>query len=52
MLQPQARRYLPHQISLYADDVVLFIRPQQEDIAVTTDILQLFGVACSLKTNL
>jgi hypothetical protein len=52
MLQPLAQRYLPHQISLYVDDVALFIRPQQEDIAVTIDILHMFGVASSLKTNL
>jgi hypothetical protein len=32
--------------------VAFFIRPQQEDIAVTADILQLFGVASGLKTNL
>jgi hypothetical protein len=52
MLQPLARRALPHRISLYADDVVLFIRPEEPDIATTMDILQLFGVASGLKTNL
>jgi hypothetical protein len=43
---------LLHRVSIYADDVALFIRPQQEDIAITMDILQLFGVASGLKTNL
>jgi hypothetical protein len=32
--------------------VVLFLRPEDADIAITMDILQLFGVASGLKTNL
>jgi hypothetical protein len=44
LLQPLARRALQHRISLYANDVVLFIRPEAADIAITMDILQLFGV--------
>jgi hypothetical protein len=52
MLQPLARRVLPHRISIYADDVVLFIRPEENDIALTMDALHLFGIASSLKTNL
>jgi hypothetical protein len=52
MLHPLARRALPHRISLYTDDVVLFIRREEPDIATTMDILQLFGVASGLKTNL
>jgi hypothetical protein len=51
-LFPSARRALQHRISLYADDVVLFLRPEDADIAITMDILQLFGVASGLKTNL
>jgi hypothetical protein len=43
---------LQHRISLYADDVVLFLRPEDVDIAVTMDILNLFGEASGLKTNL
>jgi hypothetical protein len=52
MLQPLARSVLPHQISLYADVVVLFIQPEESDIALTMDILHLFGIASGLKTNL
>jgi hypothetical protein len=37
---------------MYADDVVLFLHPNAADIAVTMDILQLFGTASGLKTNL
>jgi hypothetical protein len=52
LLQPLARRALQHKISLYADDVVIFLRPSASDIEITLDILQLFGSACGLTTNL
>ena len=52
LLQPLARRALQHRISLYADDVVLFLRPTADDIGITLDILQLFGNASGLTTNL
>ena len=51
LLQPLARRALQHRISLYAD-VVLFLRPSASDIEITLDILQLFGNASGLTTNL
>ena len=51
LLQPLARRALQHRISLYADDVVIFLRPSASDIEITLDILQLFGEASGLKTN-
>ena len=37
---------------MYADDVVLFLRPSAGDIEITLDILQLFGSASGLTTNL
>ena len=52
LLQTLATRALSHQISLYADDVVLFLRPTSSDINLILDILQLFGEASGLKTNL
>jgi hypothetical protein len=52
MLQPLARRALPHQILIYVDDVVLFIQPEENGIALTMDIMHLFGTASGLKTNL
>lgn len=51
LLQPLARRALQHRISLYADDVVIFLRPTASDIRITLDILQLFGEASGLRTN-
>jgi hypothetical protein len=52
LLQPLARRALQHRVSLYADNVVLFLRPDANDIAITVDILHLFGEASRLRTNL
>jgi hypothetical protein len=52
VLQPLSSRVVQHRISLYADDVVLFLRPEAMDINVIMSILQLFGEASGLKTNL
>jgi hypothetical protein len=37
---------------LYADDVVLFLRPTHAEIELILKILQLFGEASGLKTNI
>lgn len=50
-LQPLASRPLKQWMSLYADDVEIFLRPTESDIAVILDILNLFGEASGLKTN-
>ena len=36
---------------LYADDVVIFLQPSANDIRAILDILQQFGEASGLKTN-
>jgi hypothetical protein len=51
LLQPLAPRALQHRVSLYADDVVIFLRPAAMDINVILDCLQLFGDASGLRTN-
>ena len=51
LLQPLASRALQQRISLYADDVVIFLHPAADDIGVTLDILQVFGEASGLQTN-
>jgi hypothetical protein len=51
LLQPLARGALPHRISIYADDVVIFLKPTAGDINILLDMLQLFGQASGLKTN-
>jgi hypothetical protein len=53
LFQPLSSRSIQHRISLYADDVVLFLRPAgANDIGLTLSILQLFGEASGLKTNI
>ena len=52
LLQPLARRALQNRVSLYADDVVIFLKPSAADIEITLDILQLFGRASGLQTNI
>jgi hypothetical protein len=46
-----ATKALQQRISLYADDVVIFLHPATEDIGVTLDILQLFEEASGLQPN-
>lgn len=52
LLQPLATRPLNHRVSLYVDDVVLFLRPVASDLHLITEMLQLFGTASCLKTNI
>ena len=53
LLQPLSTRPLQHGISLYADDdVVLFLRPEANDIAIIMDLVNIFGDASILRTNL
>jgi hypothetical protein len=52
LLQPLSTRLLQHRISLYTDDVVLFLRPEANDIAIIMDLINLFGDASGLRTNL
>ena len=52
LLLPLSTRALQHRISIYADDVALFLHPEAGDISTIMDILNLFGEASGLKTNL
>lgn len=52
LLQPLSRRALQNRVSLYADDVVLFLHPAAAGIEITMDTLELFGESSRLKTNL
>lgn len=52
LLHPLSNRPLRHRVSLYADDVVLFIRPVISDLELIQDIMHLFGAASGLKMNI
>lgn len=52
LLQPLSPRISEQCLSLYADDVALFIKPVEEELQVTRDLLNVFGVASGLQTNL
>jgi hypothetical protein len=51
LLQQLAARRQLHRVSIYADDVALFLHPTVDEISITLDILQLFGSASGLKNN-
>jgi exonuclease III len=52
LLQPLSTRNIHHRVSLYADDVVLFLRPVAADLQMVDALLQLFGTAAGLRTNI
>lgn len=52
LLQPQTRHVQTNWISLYVDDVALFVRPVEEEMNLTINILSRFGEASGLHTNL
>jgi retron-type reverse transcriptase len=53
LLLPQiGNQILRFRTSMYADDVVIFLRPNLNDLQVTMAILRLFGTATGLHTNL
>jgi hypothetical protein len=51
-LQPLAVQQAKHQISLYADDAILFLRPNRDDLLLISQLLKAFGHALGLRTNL
>jgi hypothetical protein len=52
LLQPLSTRSIQHRVSLYADDVALFIKPTTVDLVLVRNILRLFGEASGLQTNI
>jgi hypothetical protein len=40
-----------HRTSMYADDVVIFLRPTKPDLHICSAIVPDFGVASGLRTN-
>jgi hypothetical protein len=52
LLSALAERGLRHRTSMYADDVVTFVRPTRLDLLTCSAIVEDFGVASGLCTNL
>jgi hypothetical protein len=46
------RRGNGQQISLYADDVVMFLHPQRDELTLVKEVLNIFGTAYGLVTNI
>lgn len=51
VLSPPPCPAIHHQCSLYADDIVLFISPQVQDLVTTKELLSFFGDCSGLRTN-
>jgi hypothetical protein len=51
-LAPLADMGLRQRTSIYADDVVAFLRPRVDDLRVFAAIIDDFGAASGLRTNL
>jgi hypothetical protein len=52
LLQPISSRCIQHRISLYVDDVILFLRASANGINLALRLLNLFGDATRLRTNI
>lgn len=52
VLRPMQPAEIKYQCSFYADDVILFIRPTRNEATVVRTILEIFGQASRLHTNL
>jgi hypothetical protein len=51
LYEPLAPLVLQHRFSLYADNVLVFLRPAVADINITIDTLHLFVEAFGVHTN-
>ncbi|KAM0889916.1 hypothetical protein ACQ4PT_027407 [Festuca glaucescens] len=52
LLSPLAPSGLRHRTSIYADDVVTFLRPSVMDFRAFTAVIEDFGTASGLRTNI
>jgi hypothetical protein len=51
-LQLLSSRQMRHHISLYADDAIIFLKPDAADISLVIDLLSLFRKALGLHTHI
>jgi hypothetical protein len=52
LLQPLAVQQAWHRVSFYSDDAVIFLRPYNMDLITIKHLLDMFGHASGLRTNL
>lgn len=52
VLTPLGSQVVKHGASIYADDVIVFSKPLHSDITAVARILELFGNATALRTNM
>jgi hypothetical protein len=52
LLHQLAPRVIPHRASIYANDLMLFIRPQPQDLLLLEAIFEMFQGASGLRHNL
>jgi hypothetical protein len=52
LLQPILRRGNGQRLSLYVDDVVMFLQPHRNELLLIKEILRIFGAASVLVTNI
>jgi hypothetical protein len=52
LLEDLKIRAIPYRISLYANDLVLFVRPNAQDLQLMRSVFSMFGGASSLGCNL
>lgn len=52
LMVPLIESSVHNRISIYADDVVIFLHPVALDLVITMDIIRIFGEAAGLKVNM
>jgi oligoribonuclease (3'-5' exoribonuclease) len=52
LLQPILRRGNDQRLSLYADDVVMFVHTHRNELLLIKEILRFFGATSGLVTNI
>jgi hypothetical protein len=52
LLQPILKRDSGQLVSIYADNMVMFLQPHREELSMVKDILRIFGEASGLVTNI
>lgn len=52
LLTPLSHQGMTHRISMFADDIMIFLKPEATDLHTCASLLQLFGDGSGLRVNL